>query len=940
MEKFMYFASLMNIPIPPRETYKKLLLAKTSEFIERLRWKVFFKLHPEAKKSDVPDTFGFRTSKAAPQSKEIAEFEKGLINLVTNVKFKNSPKSSFQKELQNKVAEIKSSNKVFLLADKTTNIYKVDPEEYNKLLSENITKDYRKSSDQDVKAVNKEAKEIAEKLKIADRVEMHGESSAYITIKDHKDNFQDNPKCRLINPAKSEIGKISKQILEKLNMEIREKTNLKQWRSTNNALDFFNKLEDKQHLKFLQLDIVEFYPSISSELLDNAIMFAEDTLKRKIDSTSKRIILNSRKAFLFTQTGEQNIPWVKKLREDFDVTMGAPDGAELCEFVGLYLLNEVKEEIPDINLGLYRDDGLATYRNLSGRRQEKIRQNLHQIFNRNGLRITIEADLTTVNFLDVTFDLKDNSYKPYKKPNDKPLYVHVKSNHPPNVLKEIPKSINNRLRKISSNKEAFDNAKDEYQKALENSGYSHVLCYEINETVPKTVYQSDNSQLSQGAFISQTVPKTVYQSDHSQPSQDAFISQTVQKAAYQSDHSQLSQDAFVSQPVTSQDVEHGPCGGRPATRQHDDNDACGSQQATKRHDDHGACVCRPVTRQYSGRTVTHMHDGRGACSGQQTTRHHDDHGAGTSRPVTRQKVNRDACSSHSATRQHGDYESSIDRPVTRQQSYRDACNSRPSTRQHGDYDAGINRPVTRQQVNLDACNSQPTTQHQNGKDAKKKRDIIWYNPPYNIEVATNIGKEFLLLIEKHFPKDHKLRKCINRNCVKLSYSCTKNMKSIIQSHNKKITTNTQTNPATPESTCNCQQRQNCPLDGHCISGPIVYKATIKDRQENEHTYIGSTNNFKDRYRNHTKSFRHESYKRETTLSGFIWDNALEGEPDIRWEILRKTQVYKKGQRYCDLCLSEKLCITEELKRRQRCLNKRSDLTNRCIHRALYRLTRA
>ena len=150
MEKFVFLSSLMNIPTPPREAYHKLILTKTCEFIERLRWKVFFFLNPSAKKSDVPNTYGFKTSKSAPQSKELAGFEQDLFNLVTNVKFKNRPPSNFQNELQEKVTEIKKSDKVFLLADKTTNIYKVSPEDYNKLLSENISKDYRKSSEKNV----------------------------------------------------------------------------------------------------------------------------------------------------------------------------------------------------------------------------------------------------------------------------------------------------------------------------------------------------------------------------------------------------------------------------------------------------------------------------------------------------------------------------------------------------------------------------------------------------------------------------------------------------------------------------------------------------------------------------------------------------------------------------------------------------------------------
>ena len=72
------------------------------------------------------------------------------------------------------------------------------------------------------------------------------------------------------------------------------------------------------------------------------------------------------------------------------------------------------------------------------------------------------------------------------------------------------------------------------------------------------------------------------------------------------------------------------------------------------------------------------------------------------------------------------------------------------------------------------------------KKKRKKRQIIWFNPPFNKNVKTNVGKNFLLLIDKHFPKDSPLRQVVNRNCVKVSYSCTQNVKQIIQAHNAKL----------------------------------------------------------------------------------------------------------------------------------------------------------
>ena len=62
------------------------------------------------------------------------------------------------------------------------------------------------------------------------------------------------------------------------------------------------------------------------------------------------------------------------------------------------------------------------------------------------------------------------------------------------------------------------------------------------------------------------------------------------------------------------------------------------------------------------------------------------------------------------------------------------------------------------------------------KDIKEKRNrsrnIIWFNPPFNKNVSTNVAKQFLNLIDEHFPKSNKLHAIFNRNAVKVSYSCT------------------------------------------------------------------------------------------------------------------------------------------------------------------------
>ena len=58
---------------------------------------------------------------------------------------------------------------------------------------------------------------------------------------------------------------------------------------------------------------------------------------------------------------------------------------------------------------------------------------------------------------------------------DLPLYVHSQSNHPRSVLKNIPRSINDRLSKLSSSEEIFDAAVPPYKQAISNAGYSYKM---------------------------------------------------------------------------------------------------------------------------------------------------------------------------------------------------------------------------------------------------------------------------------------------------------------------------------------------------------------------------------------------------------------------------------------------------------------------------------
>ena len=708
MEKFVFAHSQKNIPIPSKKSYLKTLIAKTEDFIQRLRWKTFFFLNPN-ENSNKKNTYGFKTQKTAPQIPELNNFEKDLADLINNIKF-TKWRNTFQRELKTKVTEINKTKGLLVRGDKTSNIYHVSKNDYSRLLSNNITKDYKRTNYETVDKTNAEAKKIAEKLELEDRIEQYSEAKAFITLKDHKEDFDDDPKCRLINPAKTNIGKISKQILQKANQEVRSRLGLQQWQSTDQVTKWFKEIRNKASKSFLQFDIVEFYPSITKELLDKALNWA--SRYTEITEDQKEIIHHARKSLLFSQNpnvDDQNpATWTKQKNEEFDVTMGAPDGAEICEMVGLFLLKEINENFPQLNAGLYRDDGLAHHNRIGSRRMKLIHAKLRALFESHGLKITIEKpNKKVVNFLDVKLNLRTNTFCPYRKPNDTTKYINVKSNHPPTVIKGVPKAINQRLSRISSSVKEFDEAKETYQRALDESGFKYTLKYQ---------------------------------------------------------------------------------------------------------------------------------------------------------------------------------------------------------------------------------NPEEDKENKKKKKKKKKRNILWYNPPFNMTVTTKIGKRFLTLLDTHFPKKHKLHKLINRQTVKLSYSCTKNIQTIMQAHNATIT-----NPTTKNRTkrCSCRNPDKCPLENDCAEQKdVIYHAKLEEGDKKQ--YIGCAQDFKKRYYGHTESFRNEASKTKTTLSNHVWDQNLAPEPKIKWSILAKAPSYKKGNRYCDLCLTEKLFILANIEDNSY-LNKRSELAQKCRHKAKFLL---
>ena len=85
--------------------------------------------------------------------------------------------------------------------------------------------------------------------------------------------------------------------------------------------------------------------------------------------------------------------------------------------------------------------------------------------------------LKIVNYFDVTFNLNNGKYCPYRKPNNQPLYINAKSNHPPNIIKQLPDSISRRISDNSCNEDEFNKAMTEYDTALKSNGHTKPLTH-------------------------------------------------------------------------------------------------------------------------------------------------------------------------------------------------------------------------------------------------------------------------------------------------------------------------------------------------------------------------------------------------------------------------------------------------------------------------------
>ena len=120
------------------------------------------------------------------------------------------------------------------------------------------------------------------------------------------------------------------------------------------------------------------------------------------------------------------------------------------------------------------------------------------------------------------------------------------------------------------------------------------------------------------------------------------------------------------------------------------------------------------------------------------------------------------------------------------------------------------------------------------KSKHRSRNITYFNPPFSLNVQTNIGKQFLKLLDRHFPENHPLKKIINRNTIKISYKCMGNMKQKISRHNSRIRKSEEVNQTF--FGCNCTDAIGpCPLGKNCLVKSMVYRAEVIDEHSNKQT---------------------------------------------------------------------------------------------------------
>ena len=264
MEKLDFGYSLKNIPTTDKKSYKLRLLEKIEIFIKKMYWNsVFFINNNKKATEDYKQGFsyGLKSGRSPPQVKDLIQFEDDLVRKVKELKF-CKVRNNFQKMLLEDMKQVQTSKKTLSPTDKTSNMYRLNKNDYQNLLKNAITASYKKANKNVGTKINKEGIKFTKQADILDKIEINGTGNSFVTLKDHKENFTNHPMTRLINPSKNEIGRISKHILDQINTKLVSKLTVNEWKNMASVIKWFKNINNKRLYKFLPFDINDFYPSI------------------------------------------------------------------------------------------------------------------------------------------------------------------------------------------------------------------------------------------------------------------------------------------------------------------------------------------------------------------------------------------------------------------------------------------------------------------------------------------------------------------------------------------------------------------------------------------------------------------------------------------------------------------------------------------------------
>ena len=170
----------------------------------------------------------------------------------------------FQKTLMSGLKKIQSSKYVLVFTDKTANLYEMSPDQCNSLLKNNINKTCRKTELITKTKIEKETRKLSKSLKLDNKMECY-------KIKYHKGNFKQNTKCRL---SKKRYRTSQQNVYCTDYRDVNNITKFNQWRNTSTVIKWFQNITNENNYRFIKFDISEFYPSISEEVLEKSINFA------------------------------------------------------------------------------------------------------------------------------------------------------------------------------------------------------------------------------------------------------------------------------------------------------------------------------------------------------------------------------------------------------------------------------------------------------------------------------------------------------------------------------------------------------------------------------------------------------------------------------------------------------------------------------------------